>query len=175
MLDAIKMGVLQLLGAHGWTTVTLLGNVFVLLPIGACIAALLIAVGRRGEAFAWSVALLSCAAATFALKQVFGDFELTVLDHTFRARGFPSGHVATATAFWGGLAFLVRGRLGALLALPPAMVATAVLVLAWHHTLDLLAAFSVGGAALWLEQKLLRRVTTPRGRDHDPVVESGRA
>ena len=110
-----------------------------------------------------------CFLLTFGLKAVFGSFRLTLFGHVFNASSFPSGHVAHATAFYGGLAMLVaaawRGRTGRLvaaaLALLVALIAAAVFVLWWHHTLDIVFGFLVGGASLWVMRSV--GLARPRG------------
>jgi membrane-associated phospholipid phosphatase len=148
-LAQIKIALAEGLGGRTWDALSLLGEADLLLPLAAFVAVVFWRRGRVREAQGWAASIVLCAATVALLKLGFGDFKWSLYGHVFNARSFPSGHVATATAFWGGLALLAaRRRAALLLLLPIPLVALAVLVLWWHHTLDVVAGFAVGAASL---------------------------
>jgi membrane-associated phospholipid phosphatase len=54
-----------------------------------------------------------------------------------------------ATVFWGGLALMARDRrIAAILLLPIPIVGLSILVLWWHHTLDIVAGLALGALSL---------------------------
>jgi membrane-associated phospholipid phosphatase len=149
-LNQVKIALyLALGGGPSWFALSFLGEAMLLLPIAALIGIWLWRKGRVAEAQAWGMSIALCAVTVALMKLGLDDFKWTVYGHVFNARGFPSGHVATATVFWGGLALLAAGRRhAALLLLPIPIVALTVLVLRWHHTLDIVAGFAIGAASL---------------------------
>jgi membrane-associated phospholipid phosphatase len=147
-LRDLKFALHSALGADGWFALSLFGEANILLPLAAVIALLLWRSGRGNDARAWALAVFGCALTVGALKLAFGDFRWTVYGHTFNARGFPSGHVAMATVFWGGLAFLIARRWSPLVLFPIPLVALTVIVLWWHHTIDVVAGGAIGAAAV---------------------------
>jgi membrane-associated phospholipid phosphatase len=165
-----KTTLLALLGRHHWTEIAQFGNFWLVLPAAALVALVMVAGARRREALTWSAAILLCTVVTLALKSVFGDFTLTLFGHPFRARNFPSGHVALATVFYGGLAWLAwssgtllsRAIALALTALV-ASVALAVIVIGWHHTLDIVVGAGLGLGAILAARRLLRRPSASAG------------
>jgi membrane-associated phospholipid phosphatase len=145
----LKLALLRMLGKDTWELLALTGEALILLPTAAIIAGRLWLRGGRAEALSWGTSLLLCTATVGLLKLSIGDFKWTLFGYTFRAKGFPSGHAAMATAFWAGLALMARNRLvGAMLLLPIPLASLSVLVLWWHHTLDIVAGFAIGTAAL---------------------------
>jgi undecaprenyl-diphosphatase len=149
-LFEVKRALHSLLGSEAWNVVALLGEANILLPASALIALLLWCRNARRGGLFFLAAVVLCAAVVVAMKSSIGDFRWTVLGHTFNAKGFPSGHVAMATVFWGGLALIVQRGYAPLLLAPIPLVAIAVLVMHWHHTLDLAAGFAIGAACLYL-------------------------
>jgi membrane-associated phospholipid phosphatase len=148
-LSHFKFALHQGLGEMSWQALALLGEAAILLPAAAVVALWLWRTGRVGEAQAWGLSVIACAVTVGLMKLGFGDFKWAVYGHTFKTSGFPSGHAAMATVFWGGLALLAAGRCRAvLLLLPIPIVWLAVLVLWWHHTLDVAGGFAVGAASL---------------------------
>ena len=136
-------------GGPSWFALSFFGEATLLLPLAAIIGFWLWRRGRVRAAQAWGTSLVLCALTVGLMKLGLDDFKWTVYGHVFKASGFPSGHVATATVFWGGLALLAGGRrTSALLLLPIPLVALTVLVLRWHHTLDIVAGFAIGAVSL---------------------------
>ena len=149
-LFEVKKALHRLLGSEAWHVVALLGEANLLLPAAALIALLLWCRNARRGGLFFLAGIVLCAAVVVAMKSSIGDFRWTVLGHTFNSKGFPSGHVAMATVFWGGLALIVPRGFAPLLLAPVPLAAVAVLVMGWHHTLDLVAGFVVGAACLYL-------------------------
>jgi membrane-associated phospholipid phosphatase len=148
-LAELKFALHEGLGAKAWLILSFFGEAGILLPIATLVAVWLWRTGRVREAQAWGMSVVACVATVGALKLGFSDFKLMLYGHTFNARGFPSGHTATATVFWGGLALMATARRDAvLLLLPIPIVALAVLVLWWHHTLDVVVGFAIGAFSL---------------------------
>jgi membrane-associated phospholipid phosphatase len=147
-LAQLKLALLDRLGAGFWNALTWLGEADLLLPLSVVVFLLLWRARRAEDAWGWAAAVLGCAIAVGAAKLAVGDFRWAVAGHVFHSKGFPSGHVAIATVFWGGLALLTARRWSPLLLVPVPLVALAVLVLWWHHTLDILAGALIGTAAL---------------------------
>ena len=145
------------------------GDLAMLGPATLAVFLVLLLQRRQRDAFAWIAGFGVCFVATLAMKAAFGSFRLTIFGHTFNAASFPSGHVALSTAFYGGLATLAwsAGRSGSgrvlavALAAPIPTVALAVVALWWHHTLDVVVGFLVGGASVLLMR--LHGLARPRG------------
>jgi membrane-associated phospholipid phosphatase len=145
----LKLALFHMLGKDAWEMLALFGEALILLPTAALVAARLWLRDAKAEARAWATSILLCAATVGLMKLAIGDFKWTLYGHTFNARGFPSGHAAMATVFWAGLALMARDRrIGAMLLLPIPIASLAVLVLWWHHTLDIVAGSAIGAAAL---------------------------
>jgi len=153
-LGQLKIMLHDALGQTAWHTFALLGEADILLPLSAIVAILLWRLGRVSDALAWFASVSICVMAVASLKFGLKDFEWTVYGHTFLTKSFPSGHVAMATAFWGGLALLTARRWSLLLLIPIPIVALTVLVLWWHHTLDIAAGAAI--AILSLAPLVLR-------------------
>ena len=149
-LSQLKFALYRGLGGETpWFVLSFLGEAGILLPVAALVAWWLWRTGRVREAQAWGMSVAVCAITVGLMKLGLDDFRWTVYGHVFNASGFPSGHVATATVFWGGLALMTaERRRAALLLLPIPIVALTVLVLWWHHTLDIVAGFAIGAASL---------------------------
>ncbi|MBX6366403.1 MAG: phosphatase PAP2 family protein [Rhodospirillales bacterium] len=145
----LKLALFRMLGKDAWEMLAVTGEALVLLPAAAIIAGRLWLRGSRAEALSWGTSLLLCIATVGLMKLSIGDFKWTLYGHTFNAKGFPSGHAAMATVFWAGLALIARDRLvGAMLLVPIPLASLSVLVLWWHHTLDIVAGLAIGAAAL---------------------------
>jgi membrane-associated phospholipid phosphatase len=149
-LSHLKIALYEGLGGGApWFALSFLGEATLLIPIAALVGFVLWRKGRVSEAQAWGTSIVLCVVTVGLMKLGLDDFRLTLYGHVFNARGFPSGHVATATVFWAGLALLAADRRhAALLLLPIPIVALTVLVLWWHHTLDVVAGFAIGAASL---------------------------
>jgi membrane-associated phospholipid phosphatase len=149
-LTEVKIALLEGLGGRpSWFALSFFGEADLLLPVAALIAIWLWRRGRVRDAQAWGTSVVLCTITVGLMKLGLGDFKWTVYGHVFNASGFPSGHVATATVFWGGLMLLLAGRrFSAFLLLPIPLVALTVLVLGWHHTLDIVAGFAIGAVSL---------------------------
>jgi membrane-associated phospholipid phosphatase len=152
-----------------WNFVANFGDLGVLGPTALAVFVVLLVQRRRADALAWAAGFGLCFLLTLTLKATFGSFQVTLLDHTFNAKSFPSGHVSHGTAFYGGLAVLVtaawRGWAGRLLAAALAalvvLIAFAVFVLGWHHSLDIVVGFLVGAGCVVLMQRC--GLARPRG------------
>ena len=146
---ALKLTLLNALGKESWDALALLGEALVLVPVAAFIGFHLWQRGMRSETQAWGTGIALCIMTVGLLKLGIPDFKWTLYGHTFHASGFPSGHAAMATVFWGGLALIARDwRLAPLLLLPIPIVLVTVLVLWWHHTLDVVAGVAIGVTVL---------------------------
>lgn len=145
----LKLALFRMLGKDAWELLALTGEALILLPAAAIIAGRLWLRGGRVEALSWGTSLLLCTATVGLMKLSIGDFKWTLYGLTLHARGFPSGHAAMATVFWAGLALMARDRfVGAILLLPIPIASLSVLVLWWHHMLDIVAGSAIGAAAL---------------------------
>lgn len=147
-LSQLKIVLYEGLGREPWEVLALLGEADILLPVAALIGLWLWQTDRVREARAWGASVVASTVTVALLKLNLDDFKWAIYGHVFNTSGFPSGHVATATVFWGGLALMAAGRRAALLLFPIPIVALAVLVLRWHHTLDVVGGFAVGVASL---------------------------
>jgi membrane-associated phospholipid phosphatase len=149
---------LAFLSPGTWMFLSNLGDLAVLGPCALAIALVLVSQGRRREAAAWGAGFAACFIATLVLKASFGSFRVTMLGHTFRAAGFPSGHASLSAAFYGGIAVLVwsatrawaRALSALLLAALIGLIGASVLALHWHHMLDIVAGFAIGAASVGL-------------------------
>lgn len=143
---------------HVFAALTHLGDTVTLAALCIAIALVLIAVGRRGFAFGWVVAVAGNGLLIKALKQVFGrvrplNSEGFVLEHGF---SFPSGHSSGSVVAYGMLAYLalrllpVRWHLPSLLAAVTLAFTVGVsrLFLGVHFASDVIAGFASGTA--WL-------------------------
>lgn len=127
-------------------TVTILGDIGFVVPSLLVALAMLTASRNGGAALRWGCAFAMAVGVTGVLKMLLRGSDL--LPH------FPSGHVAVAVAFHGGLAMLLlgAGRLrmfGFLtLALVGALVGWSRVELTEHTWIDVVGGFVIGWAAL---------------------------
>jgi len=101
------LGLVQHFPRSFWFFVSNLGDIALIAPCALAIFALLLLQRRAIEAVGWGLGLGLCIIVTFTLKMTLGSFQVTLLGHTFGAAGFPSGHAALSTTFYGGIALLV--------------------------------------------------------------------
>lgn len=124
------------------------GDQAVTLPLAACAGLALALCGWRRGALAWAVAAGLCWAAMLALKL---GFEACGPAPAPGVLANPSGHTASATFVYAGLAALVAGRRSGL----AAAAATAVVigasrvVLGVHSLPDVVTGGIVGMASVW--------------------------
>jgi membrane-associated phospholipid phosphatase len=164
--DVALTGALRQHLSHGtvraFAVITHLGDTWVLIALGAAVAAVLLAQRRWTLAAAWAAATISGGLLNRMLK---GIFERTrpLHDHGLVSEtswSFPSGHASGSMIVYGLLAYIIVRNTRPAWHIPVALVCLTLIVfvgssrilLQVHYLSDVIAGYAVGSAwvALWI-------------------------
>jgi membrane-associated phospholipid phosphatase len=166
-----------------WDTVTnaicILSNTPLIIAVSALVAGVMWLVYRRWREPLFIITVVSASSLVFLLTTlVIGRQRPAVphLDVSPPTSSFPSGHVASSLALYGGLALVLtlharrkasKARWWLVLFAIPVAVAISRLYRGMHHPSDVIASFVVGLSCLWMMRRaILQPATEPSAAVH---------